>query len=35
MASFIGSVWAVIAAGALGYIAGHLFPISKLVSWIR
>jgi hypothetical protein len=32
--SLIGSVWAVVAAFAIGYIAGHLVPLSKIANWI-
>jgi hypothetical protein len=33
--SLIGSVWAAFACLAVGYIAGHVLPISKIVGWIK
>jgi hypothetical protein len=30
MASFIGSVWFALLLGVCGYVAGNLFPLSKL-----
>jgi membrane protein YqaA with SNARE-associated domain len=32
--SLIGSVWGAVAAFAIGYIAGHLVPLSKIAGWI-
>jgi hypothetical protein len=32
--SLFGSVWAVFAALGVGYIGGHLVPISKIAGWI-
>jgi len=29
MASFIGSLWFALLLGAVGYLAGNLFPLSK------
>lgn len=32
--SLIGSVWGAVATFAIGYIAGHLVPLSKIAGWI-
>lgn len=32
--SLIGSTWAAVATFVLGYVAGHLVPLSKVASWI-
>lgn len=32
--SLIGSVWGAVAAFAIGYIAGHLVPLSTIAGWI-
>lgn len=33
--SLIGSAWAAIGCLAIGYIAGHLIPVSVISGWIR
>lgn len=33
--SLIGSIWAVLAAGCIGYIVGHLFPFHIVAGWFR
>jgi len=34
MSAFIGSVWFALLCGVVGYVAGQVFPISKLTSWV-
>ena len=35
MESFLGSVWFAMMMGLVGYLAGHMFPMSKLMDMFK
>lgn len=35
LSSFLGSIWFGVALGFAGYLAGNVFPVSKIASLFR